>query len=183
MSESAVTRRAALAGALLVPATVALVPFPSWALLPDDDDSELIEKARASRSRRLETELETERRFVKQQGFRDRRGESALKPVQKAVFQLSRSGAALESGNLTDVASILNDGSWIDDFRTVGQKLSAGNGAAERSLGDVLKGIQSLESAAQKGVLLESKKTFVVVVSAITAWASDAGVSGDIQGL
>lgn len=183
MSESTVPRRAALVGTLLIPATLAAIPLPSWALLPDDADTELIEKARASRSRRLQTELETERKFVKQQGFRDRRGEAILKPVQKAVFQLSRSGAALESGNLQEVASILNEGSWIDDFRTVGQKLSAGNGSAERALGDVLEGVQSLEAAAEKGGLLESKKTFVTVVSAITAWAGDTGVSGDIQGL
>ena len=42
----------------------------SWALLPDDDDVDLLSKAKAKRQQRLQEELATERKFVRDEGFR-----------------------------------------------------------------------------------------------------------------
>ncbi|CAD7695388.1 unnamed protein product [Ostreobium quekettii] len=180
--DASITRRSLLGSALIAPALLAAAA-PSWALLPDDDDTDLIEKAKGRRQQRIQADREAERKFVKEGGYRDRRDESVLKPVQTAVFQLSRSGAALESGSLSGVASIIGDGSWVGDFRRAGERLSAGNAAAERSLTQVLSGVGALQAAAKSGGLVESKREFVAVVSAMTAWAQDAGVGGDIKGL
>jgi hypothetical protein len=68
-----------------------LVPR-AWALIPDEEDEELLERAKANRQKRLASQKETTREFLKEEGMTNRTLNSELIPVQKAVFQLAKSG-------------------------------------------------------------------------------------------
>lgn len=50
--------------------TVTLTQQSAWALIPDDDDSELILKAKAKRKSRIKNELEAEKKFSKAEKYR-----------------------------------------------------------------------------------------------------------------
>lgn len=71
------------------------------ALIPDDDDEELIEKAKANRKSRLASEKAAEKEYAKSSGFAD--GEVVA--VQIAVNKLAKSGEALAAGDLPAVAA------------------------------------------------------------------------------
>ncbi len=73
------------------------------ALIPDDDDEELIEKAKANRKQRLSEQRDTAKEFVKTEGF----NQVELVSVQRAVNKLAKSAAELEAGNLPAVAAIV----------------------------------------------------------------------------
>ena len=74
------------------------------ALIPDDDDEELIEKAKARRTQRLKEERSTERSFVKVQGFKQ---DAGVAPVQKAVNELARAGSQIKAGDLQAASATL----------------------------------------------------------------------------
>jgi hypothetical protein len=59
---------------------------------PDEEDEELLERAKANRKQRLAAQKETTRDFLREEGVKDRLLDSELLPVQKAVFQLAKSG-------------------------------------------------------------------------------------------
>lgn len=75
------------------------------ALIPDDDDEELVSKARSNRSKRLKEEKSTEKTYSKIAGLNT----NDLASVQRAVNRLAKSGSDLDSGKLTEVAS---DARW-----------------------------------------------------------------------
>ena len=75
----------------------------AWALIPDDDDEDLVEKAKARRGEKLKAERGTEKKFVRSEGFSD----ASLAPVQKAVLQLAVAGSQLSEGNLGAVQATL----------------------------------------------------------------------------
>ncbi|KAK9823778.1 hypothetical protein WJX72_005437 [[Myrmecia] bisecta] len=172
---AALSRRAvasALAGLpILLGASKAL------ALIPDDDDEELIEKAKANRKTRLADERAAEKQYVKEAGFAN--GE--IVTVQRAVKKLAKSGSELESGNLSAVATTVGD-SWVGAFEKVALDLSTSK-ASKKSANDVLKGISALEASARAGSLADSKRNFVSTVSALQTWANAAGIAGSIKGL
>jgi hypothetical protein len=59
---------------------------------PDEEDEELLERAKANRKQRLAAQKETTRDFLREEGLKDKQLDSELLPVQKAVFQLAKSG-------------------------------------------------------------------------------------------
>lgn len=59
---------------------------------PDEEDEELLERAKANRKQRLAAQKETTRNFLKEEGVKDKQLDAELLPVQKAVFQLAKSG-------------------------------------------------------------------------------------------
>ena len=80
--------------------------LPALALIPDDDDFDLVVKARANRSARLSSEKTTEARFSAEGGAAKKVG--PLAAAQKAVRKLSRSAAALDAGSVSDAAAALS---------------------------------------------------------------------------
>ena len=42
----------------------------AFALLPDDDDADLVSKAKSRRKKRLQEELAAEKKFVREEGLR-----------------------------------------------------------------------------------------------------------------
>lgn len=171
-------RRAAL-GICLLPAFLS-VPRAN-ALLLDDEDEEMVEKAKANRSKRLAQQRETTRQFIKEEGLGDRRLDQELVPVQKAVYQLAKSGSQLESGDLKAVSSTLS-GSWVSDFEKAALLVSTSEDT-KSSAASIFSQIGSLKSAAGSGDLKGSKQQFVAVVQAVQSWVSSSGLSGNLKGL
>lgn len=62
--------------------------------IPDEEDEEMLERAKANRQRRLASQKETTREFLREEGLKNTQLDSELVPVQKAVFQLAKSGAS-----------------------------------------------------------------------------------------
>jgi len=168
--------------AVLFTAVPALISaLPATALIPDDDDEELIEKARANRRAKLANEKKTEREFARSEGFSDKALEKNLIPVQRAINALARTGAALESGDTSAAASALADG-WQSDFEAATKTLSD-NDLSRGSVSSVIANIQTLESNARKGALGDAKSSFVASVVALQGWAKDAGIAQSLKGL
>lgn len=177
-SANVVDRRALLAATATLPALLA----PSaWALIPDEEDEELLERAKANRQKRLASQKETTREFLKQEGLTNKTLNAELIPVQKAVFQLAKSGSELEAGDLRAVSSTLG-GSWVGDFQRAAASLDASDEEAA-SAQAIFDGISSLKSSAGSGDLNGSKRQYVALVGAVTAWASSTGLASDLKGL
>ncbi|KAK9832099.1 hypothetical protein WJX81_006978 [Elliptochloris bilobata] len=147
------------------------------ALIPDDDDEELIEKAKANRKARLASEKEVETEFKKSGGF----AEGEVVVVQRAVNRLARSGEALAAGDLSTVAATVT-GAWVSELEKVAAGLSTSD-AARESVGAVLQGINRLGENAKSGALEDAKRSFVTSVSALQSWAETAGIAGELKGL
>lgn len=74
------------------------------ALIPanDDEDEELVSKAKANRSKKLVEEKGTEQGFANTAGY----GGATVTTVERGVKKLAKSGSELEAGNLTAVAAL-----------------------------------------------------------------------------
>eukprot|EP00210_Caulerpa_lentillifera_P005127 g4899.t1 len=152
------------------------------ALLPDDDDLDLVEKAKARRKSRLQKELESERQFVRSEGLRAAEDAKLITSVQKAVFNLAKSGADIDSGELGEVSTLLSD-DWIAEFETASKDLSTGVDGGPEGVKSILSGIASLQTAASKGNLADSKKLYIQVVDAMQDWTNRTGIQSKLKGL
>jgi hypothetical protein len=75
-SSVSASRRSAIAfGAAVIPAVVSL---PAWALIPDDEDEELLARAKANRVKTLAKEREVEKAFVREEGFKSKENDVAI---------------------------------------------------------------------------------------------------------
>lgn len=63
--EGASSRRQAVAG-LSLATSLSLLPSRAWALIPDEEDEELLEKAKANRQKRLAAQKEVTRWVLSQ---------------------------------------------------------------------------------------------------------------------
>ncbi|GAB4823466.1 hypothetical protein N2152v2_010512 [Parachlorella kessleri] len=167
--------------ASLLAAAPALLPASrALALLPDDDDEELIEKAKAGRKARLAAERETQRAYERAAGYVSRADEKSLISVQKAVNSLAKSGSQLEAGDLPGVASAVSEAAT--ELRSASSALSFDD-ASQSSADKLLASLSSLESAAKGGDARGAKKGFVAAVGALQSWVGNAGIKGSIKGL
>eukprot|EP00879_Flechtneria_rotunda_P001730 GHRR01001893.1.p2 GENE.GHRR01001893.1~~GHRR01001893.1.p2 ORF type:complete len:228 (+),score=65.93 GHRR01001893.1:44-685(+) len=175
----AVNRRAAMAGFYVATAGV-FVP-KAWALIPNEEDEELLERAKANRQKRLALQKETTRDFIREEGLKDKQLNSELIPVQKAVNQLAKSGAQLEAGDLKAVSSTLNS-SWVDDFQRATAVLDASDSQKDQAAA-IFDGISGLKASVGSGDLRASKQKFVSLVAAVEGWAKTTGLAADLKGL
>ncbi|EIE22928.1 hypothetical protein COCSUDRAFT_53704 [Coccomyxa subellipsoidea C-169] len=176
IESSQISRRSAAA---LLSAVPLLWLAPSArALIPDDDDEELIEKAKANRKSRLASEKVAEKEYAKTGGFAD--GEVVA--VQIAVNKLAKSGEALAAGDLPAVAATVGSDAWVGEFQRATSGLSTSD-AAKKSANAVFEGIGALENSAKSGSLVDAKRSFVTAVSALQTWADDAGIAASLKGL
>jgi hypothetical protein len=178
--EGASSRRQAIAG-LSLATGLSLLPSRAWALIPDEEDEELLEKAKANRQKRLAAQKEVTREFLREDGLKDKLLDSELIPVQKAVIQLAKSGSQLESGDLKAASATLSSG-WVDEFKRATQVLDA-NDTEQARAAAIFDGISSLQDATKKGDVKASKQTFVAVVSAVQDWANSTGLAANLKGL
>ena len=59
----------------------------------DEEDEELVEKAKANRKARLAQQQTTTRQFLKSEGLNDVKLDTELVPIQRAILKLAKSGA------------------------------------------------------------------------------------------
>ena len=178
--DTPVLQRRSLA-ALIAAAPVLLTATRAFALIPDDDDEELVEKARANRKSRLASERATEKTFARTEGFVDGEEKKDLVPVQRAVNSLGLIGKQLAAGEVSAAADTLS-GSWTSDLRAAADALSVTAGA-KASAAQVVSKLGDLQSAAASGSLSGAKKEYVALVGSLESWASAAGISSAIKGL
>jgi len=178
--DSPSSRRQALSAGLLATG-LSLLPSRAWALIPDEEDEELLERAKANRQKRLAAQKETTRDFLREEGLKDKQLDSELIPVQKAVFQLAKSGSQLEAGDLKGASATLSS-NWVEEFKRATKVLDANDVEQERAAA-IFDGISSLRDATSKGDVKGSKQNFVAVVSAVQDWAKSTGLAGDLKGL
>jgi hypothetical protein len=92
-SASTSSRRALLLStAGLSALAFAASPKPALALIPDEEDTEMLEKAKANRRKRLAEQRETTREFLNAEGLENRQLDQELVPVQRLVLDLAKSG-------------------------------------------------------------------------------------------
>ncbi|GLC40988.1 hypothetical protein PLESTB_000954800 [Pleodorina starrii] len=174
-TERPVASRRAVLGVALLPA---LVYAPkALALIPDEDDEDLVEKAKANRRARLAQQRGVTREFMTAENLKDARLEQELVSVQKAVYKLSKSGSQLESGDLKAAASTLSE-SWVAEFTAVASTISGTDAAGKLS-----SAIQDVKAAAAAGDSASSKRQFTSLVSDLQSWASATGLAGSLRGL
>jgi hypothetical protein len=152
---------------------------PAFALIPDDDDEELVEKARANRKSRLANEKATEKAFSRSEGFVNREEKRDLIPIQRAVNSLGLVGQQLAAGDVGNASNTLS-GPWTTEFRAAAESLSTSNKATISQLASQL---TSLQQAAKSGLLSDAKREYVAVVGTLENWASQAGVAASLKGL
>lgn len=177
-ADSLVDRRALLSAAVV--GSSLIVP-KAWALIPDEEDEELLERAKANRQKRIAAQKETTRTFLQEEGVTNRTLNAELVPVQKAVFQLAKSGSEIESGDLRAASSTLSGG-WVGDFERATGQLDASDAEAA-SAKAILAGINSLKATTGKGDVKASKQEFVTLVAAVQDWAVSTGLSASLKGL
>eukprot|EP00746_Dinoflagellata_sp_MGD_P002765 gnl/MRDRNA2_/MRDRNA2_105406_c0_seq1.p1 gnl/MRDRNA2_/MRDRNA2_105406_c0~~gnl/MRDRNA2_/MRDRNA2_105406_c0_seq1.p1 ORF type:complete len:295 (-),score=61.60 gnl/MRDRNA2_/MRDRNA2_105406_c0_seq1:105-989(-) len=160
----------------------AVLGGPADALIPDDEDSDLLAKAKANRKARIQAEKQAERAYVETgEKGPPKNLDRELLPVQIAIKQLGLAGADLEKGDTKAAASELTE-SMIGDLNKAILKVSNTNDSKALS-GTVFKSIKSLQNAANSGKLKEAKSSFVATVGDLTDWAKAAQVATLLRGL
>eukprot|EP00882_Tetradesmus_deserticola_P003034 GHRQ01003221.1.p1 GENE.GHRQ01003221.1~~GHRQ01003221.1.p1 ORF type:complete len:217 (+),score=83.40 GHRQ01003221.1:835-1485(+) len=177
-----VDRRTALTAGLVAMGALVAAPVPkAWALIPDEEDEELLERAKAKRKQRLAAQKETTRDFLRDGGIKDKQLDSELLPVQKAVIQLAQSGSQLEAGDLKGVSANLSSG-WVGEFERATSVLDASDAEKAKAVA-IFDSISSLRDIASKGDLRGSKQQYVALVAALNEWAISTGLAKDLRGL
>ncbi|EFJ52733.1 hypothetical protein VOLCADRAFT_120179 [Volvox carteri f. nagariensis] len=174
-TERHVASRRAMLGISLLPAL--LYAPKALALIPDEEDEDLVEKAKANRRARLAQQRGVTRDFMTSENLKDVRLEQELVPVQKAVYKLAKSGSQLESGDLKGAANTLSE-DWVAEFTSVASTVSGTDAAGKLS-----SAIQGVQTAAASGDAAASKRQFVSLVSDLQSWASTTGLASSLKGL
>eukprot|EP00887_Chlorella_sp_A99_P008035 scaffold12.g8035.t1 len=176
----ALPRRAAAAALLAaLPLAAARPVFAD--LIPDDDDEELVNKAKANRARKLASERDAEAEFRRNANYSSRGQEKELVPVQRAINGLAAVGSALEAGDVSAASSALS-AAGLPGLRAAADAL-AFNDAARRSASALAGSLDALEGAARGGALADAKRGYVASVAALQQWAAATGVDKSVKGL
>ena len=174
-------RRGAMLGAgLLAAAQLMASPLPALALIPDDDDEEMVQKAKANRQKRLAGEKKAEKEFSRAEGFVDKSSKQDIASVQLAVNGLAKIGEALAQGSVEQANAAAGglDTSKITASVKALSLDSGSQGAGEAAMAE----LNSLVSALGSGSLEGAKKEYVDTVIALTDWTVKANISG-IKGI
>lgn len=170
-------RRGAILGAgVLSVAQLMTVPMPARALIPDDDDEDMIEKAKANRKKRLAGERQAEKEFSRSEGFVDKNAKQNLVVVQLAVNALAKVGGSLAQGSVEEANAAVGEVN-INKLGGAIKSLSL-NGESQGAGETVVSELSSLASALGSGSLSGAKKEYVDTVIALTDWTVKANVSG-----
>mmetsp|Transcript_22180 Transcript_22180/g.61330 ORF Transcript_22180/g.61330 Transcript_22180/m.61330 type:complete len:199 (+) Transcript_22180:50-646(+) len=150
-------------------------PKAAQALIPDEEDEELLKRAKENRAKTLAEQQQKTRSFMQSEGLANGKLNSDLVPVQKAVNKLAESGKLLEAGDAKQASRILTE-PWVKNLKSATRKFS---GPSD----EVMTKLYALQDATKKDDLMESRTTFVSLVEALEVWASSAGVQSYLKGL
>lgn len=174
VSCKAIVDRRAAVGSILLP--VFLYAPQALALIPDEEDEDMVNKAKANRKTRIAQNKSTTRQLLADDGIVDKQLANDLVPIQKAVTQLAKTGAELEKGELSRAASEMN-GLWVSEF-----ELATKNAASE-STDAIVSSLKSLKETSSKGDLKAAKTEYVNVIIAFQTWAVDSKLDSRLKGL
>merc|ERR1712159_185263 len=151
----------------------------AYAILPDDDDEELIQRAKAKRASKIKTELATERNFV---GI-TKPTEEEIKTVQLAVAKIVKTGALIEQGDTENAASVIGTSStpWASNLTSLAKRKSAG--AASEPAGMMLSSLQVLQTSLMNSDDKKAKVAYSATASAMEDFIAAVGMKGSIKGL
>ena len=157
---------------------------PARALIPDDDDEVLLQRAKARRQQRIQTELQAEKDFVKSEGFtRTLADKKELAAIQTAVNQMLAVGGALDAGDVRGAAALVagaGEGEgWVGGLKQATFKIDKTDNLKQEADG-IFSGLSGISPA--QG-LDKSKASFVAAATSLQAWCNTAGVASSIQGL
>eukprot|EP00471_Norrisiella_sphaerica_P000374 CAMPEP_0184487132 /NCGR_PEP_ID=MMETSP0113_2-20130426/9293_1 /TAXON_ID=91329 /ORGANISM="Norrisiella sphaerica, Strain BC52" /LENGTH=235 /DNA_ID=CAMNT_0026869319 /DNA_START=20 /DNA_END=727 /DNA_ORIENTATION=+ len=153
----------------------------SMALLPDDDDAELLERAKSKRAERIKREKEVEYEFLRQQGQTNLKERTELVPITRAVARLADLGKAISEKNIIDASTSLSPdkgatGGWIKPLMDKVNELSDTD--AKKSSGAALQAaFDDMSKASSAKDLPGLKRGYVSTVTALEKWATDANVA------
>lgn len=88
------SRRAAGLAVASAPLAFLAVAPAARALILDEEDEELLNKAKANRKSKLAADKLIEREFLQDEGLKNRNLDKELVPVQKAIYSMAKSGKA-----------------------------------------------------------------------------------------
>ncbi|GFR43142.1 hypothetical protein Agub_g4164 [Astrephomene gubernaculifera] len=171
----AVSTRRVLLGVGVLP-VIANTP-KALALIPDEEDERLLEKAKANRRARLAQQRSVTRDFMAFENLTDGRLGREFAPAQKAIYKLARAGYQMEAGDLNGAAVTLSE-PWVMDFSVVAISVSGADDA-----GKLATAIKAVQLAAAAGDVANSKRLFVSLISDVKSWASVAGLRSSLKGL
>ena len=153
------------------------IHLPAFALLPDDDDEELIRRAKEKRQNTLRQELAKEKNFI---GI-SKPTEAEIGTVQLAVAKLVKTGSLIEAGNMDDAVSVMGGTAWASDLTALAKRKSAG--AASAPAGKMISSLEDLQTAVQNSQTDKAKVSLASTAAALEDFVSAVGMSGSIKGL
>ncbi|KAL3683635.1 hypothetical protein R1sor_001657 [Riccia sorocarpa] len=162
------TRRDVVGGAAAL--LSAFLAAPASALLEADEDEALLEKVKSDRQKRIQ----------KRGAIASYKKETEY--VQKAVYELSKTGKAIDTADFSTASAVLGSSSWIANVKTALSTVSKSpeeQGEAET----FSNALASLQSAVSKKDTEASKSAFVTSASALEKWTSLTGFSDQVKGL
>jgi len=153
---------------------VSLIAVPgAKALIPDDDDEEMVMKARQNRKSKLAGERQAEKEFTRSEGFVDKNSKKNLATVQLAVNALAKVGNALANGSVGDASAAAReiDAGVGDALKALSINASASSAAATTTAE-----LNALLGALNSGDLAAAKKEYVDTVVALTEFTLKAQI-------
>jgi len=138
------------------PATLALIPGN------DDDDEQLLAKAKAGRAERIQAERVLEKNYVTKNELKLDADSSKL---QLAVFKLSKAGALIDSGYLALAAEVLTQGSWEAELVGTGNSF-------RKDPRTFIDDLSLLKSACVSGDEAKAKSYFIMAARSLRAYAA-----------
>jgi len=160
-------------------ALTTLAASPAFALLPDDEDEELVAKAIANRKNKIEQEKLRGKQFVREAGFKEQTADVlAEKLVQSAVTNLYDIGQTITAGDATKAAAAAS-GAWVAET-TVAMTNESVTASDRDQVTTFTSGMASL---ARAGSAKDAKVAFVSAANALGAWCKQTGFDSKVVGL
>jgi len=153
-----------------------LLASNAWALIPgnDDEDDELLAKAKANRSERIQADRKLEKSYVTKN---DLKLDADTSKVQVAVFKLSKAGGLIESGNLALAAEALGStgkGDWEAELSGAGSKLGKDPKA-------FIDDVANLKLACASGDATKAKSAYVTAARSLEGYAKATNTAENVK--
>lgn len=155
---------------------------PARALIDFEEDDELLAKVKADRKAKVQKEIASEARFVKESGYTAKKFDVETAYLQKTINRLSKAGAAIESSDLDTLNSLVGNDDWVRDLKKATTALSLSEEAKTTATG-MFGAIGNLQSAAKAKKKQEASEYYLGVIVGLEKWCTITDVAPDLKGL